>query len=536
MIIIFNTHNFFSLIIIYFTLNLFFFKKKMSFLNIIQNFFYQLDLFKFGFAYQFSKGQKNVSTFLGFICSLIIFSILILTFTNSDMIQKTNPSVISQNFPQISSPNILLKNSTFKIKFAIFSKDIKVFLLDPSIFYFGVTGMKLSPDLNGDRVWTYKNFSYHVCSAEEMNEEKSLVVTKFSNALCIDYEDWEIGGSYFDSTFSKFSLKLYICKNDSSNKAPCKSEDEIKSFFQEKYLGIYYKDFYVDVNDYENPLKNFPNIEILQLSLYTDNSNEINMIAGEMIQDDGILMSSEKIFDYYSKYKLTSASLSRDINDTKPIGEFDFVVTSNLIQIKRIYQKLPDVLAKLSGIAQVLMIFVFLIMNLFQKMVIDLYFIQKVLKFKKKKMFYKQTSLEGMFSQKSDFRKEKELNSIQQNKKIENNSISYSPENRKNIEFAYINPKKPEDDSLKSVKNRELTKNNIPKNNKIKNFRILVNQIINPTNINLDEMREYIMTKIKCLFGCNLNERQKIYSQSFKKLDKLLNIKNILRKINFLDF
>lgn len=65
---------------------------------------------------------------------------------------------------------------------------------------------------------------------------------------------------------------------------------------------------------------------------------------------------------------------------------------------------------------------------------------------------------------------------------------------------------------------------------------MLVNQIINPTSINLNEMREYIMTKSKCLFGCNLNEKQKIYSQSFKKLDKLLNIKNILRKIHFLDY
>lgn len=461
------------------------------------------------------------------------------------MIQKTNPSVISQNFPQASSPTILLRNSTFKMKFAVFSKNLQPFLIEPSLFKITLAAVKLNlsnSTPNNSRSWTYHDFSYHICSPEEINEEKYLVSTGFTHALCADYDDLEIGGGYFDTSFSKFSLKLYLCKNDSAKEQPCKSPEEIAQFFQDKYFSVYYRDVYVDVNDYGDPLKSFPNVETMELSAWTENTNHINFVAGNLIQDDGILLPSEKQFNYFSKDKQTSGSINRDyFNDTSPIGEFDFTVSPNLIQIKRIYQKMPDVLAKLSGIANFLILFVFLIMNIFQKMILELYFLQKVIKYDKKPKLYRnqrnaEKSPSNINIDDSILKKERNLNEKNHhltNQKAVNDSISYSLENRKNIEFTYITPKKPEDDSFQSDRNIEI-KNDITKQES-RNFSMVASQIINPTSIIFSEMNDYVITKIKCFLGCKLNEKQKIYSQNLKNLEKLLNIKHVLRKIQALD-
>ena len=45
-----------------------------------------------------------------------------------------------------------------------------------------------------------------------------------------------------------------------------------------------------------------------------------------------------------------------------------------------------------------------------------------------------------------------------------------------------------------------------------------------------------IKKDIKNKHGCKLNEKQKIYSQSLKNLEKLLNSKHFLRKIQASDF
>ena len=100
-----------------------------------------------------------------------------------------------------------------------------------------------------------------------------------------------------------------------------------------------------------------------------------------MIQDDGILTSSYKNFEYFTKDLVRTDSSARDINDISPLATFCLISSSNLEQSSRNYKKLSDVLAKLTGIAHLLMIIFFFIMRQYLGFKLHIFFMNKLYNF-----------------------------------------------------------------------------------------------------------------------------------------------------------
>jgi hypothetical protein len=172
-------------------------------------------------------------------------------------------------------------------------------------------------------------------------------------------QDFQLEGGIFDVYSSEIMIELNICNNITSN-ITCKTVEEIEAYLQGKFFGIYYSDYYPDVQNYENPIKTFPRLEQISLSPLSQYIGQLYLRKGEMIQDDGVIFSSVTQFDYFNRDELTfTLSARASIDDPALLVQFWIFSAQKLEQVNRAYQSLQDVLAKLSGIANLLIIVVF---------------------------------------------------------------------------------------------------------------------------------------------------------------------------------
>ena len=94
----------------------------------------------------------------------------------------------------------------------------------------------------------FEELSSHTCSPEELGltghdhkfwpinlQQDELIQTLNSNLLCLD-QDVEISGTYF-TTFGK-SLVVDVVKCTDSDQIECKSDEEIKEYFQTRQMWI----------------------------------------------------------------------------------------------------------------------------------------------------------------------------------------------------------------------------------------------------------------------------------------------------------
>ena len=76
-----------------------------------------------------------------------------------------------------------------------------------------------------------------------------------------------------------------------------------------------------------------------------------------MDQDDGVIFSSVTQFNYFTRDELITSSASRtSIDNSSPLVQLWIFSAGDMEKINRTYQSLPDLLAKLSGIANLLII------------------------------------------------------------------------------------------------------------------------------------------------------------------------------------
>ena len=101
--------------------------------------FYELDLFKTPFLLRF-KDKRKSSTYLGSFLSLLIFSVALISFTQSDLIHKGNPKVVEKVVSTYSpsnpgSPSITIDSNFSYFPFAYGVVDLNRNLVeDPTIF------------------------------------------------------------------------------------------------------------------------------------------------------------------------------------------------------------------------------------------------------------------------------------------------------------------------------------------------------------------------------------------------------------------
>ena len=125
---------------------------------------------------------------------------------------------------------------------------------------------------------------------ELINNQPKMFLCPNASTFSYCFEDFNFSlRGYLDDMSSMISLSLYICNNETQNNT-CQNSETIKDFLAGKYFIISYMDHTVDLNDYLQPIKNYPQTHILNLDANNYKSMGIYYKRVEIFDDDDIFL------------------------------------------------------------------------------------------------------------------------------------------------------------------------------------------------------------------------------------------------------
>lgn len=355
-------------------------------LSFLLSIIYHVDLFKTPFLLRF-KHRKQSSTYLGSILSLLIFSAVLVSFFQSDVIHKRNPKVIEKVVSTYSaqtpgSPSVMVDANFSYVPFSFGVTDLNRNLIeDPTVFTLEAYY----------KVQRGSNFTQYPINARPCTtQESTLKGFNLSRSHCVPWgNDFLIQGGPQEDIFYTLIFALRICNSQTDN-VTCKNASAIQAFMVDKYFYVFFADHTYDVENYEHPINDEYGFKKTRVSLLQ--STFVGTFYQKTIfqSDDNPIVNSitEKVF--FTKYA--------DEIDTQPLQgtQFMYMNTENrylvayyfgtspsIHTITRTYQKLQEALANVAGISNFLIFIGFIItgfqsrLNMVSKIVKILFVLQK---------------------------------------------------------------------------------------------------------------------------------------------------------------
>ena len=348
-------------------------------LNFLLSILYHVDLFKTPFLLRF-KQRKQSSTYMGTILSILIFSAVLVSFFQSDVIRKRNPKVIEKVVSTYSaetpgSPSITVDGNFSFVPFSFGVTDLNRNLVEDSTIFTLEAYYK---------VQTGSNFTQYPINARPCTpEESTLKGFNLSRSHCIPRgSDFLIQGSPQEDIFYTVIFALRIC-NSQTDKVTCKNASEIQAFMVDKYFYVFFADHTYDVENYDHPINDEYGFKKTRVSLMQ--STFVGTFYQRTIfqSDDSPIVNGITENVFFTKYA--------DEIDTQPLQgtQFMYLVayyfgTSPTIRtVTRTYQKLQEALPNVAGISNFLIFIGFIItgfqsrLNMVSKIVKILFVLQK---------------------------------------------------------------------------------------------------------------------------------------------------------------
>ncbi|CAK55713.1 unnamed protein product (macronuclear) [Paramecium tetraurelia] len=312
--------------------------------SLLQN----LDLFAQEVQLRINKNDKFFTP-LGIIMSLILITLsLILAINNIvDVIQKTNPSVVSSDQQEQETPNFILmpNNFTFVISVNKFNLD-NIYGLD-TLFSLQFTQCYRKRDTETRKITQeYSNFEAQFQKAYFQQFNKS-------NIYCINQDEWianpfSIQGSAASNEFRYLKFNLLVCQNKSENNT-CYPKDYIQANFPGGLLVYYVQDQLLDLKKPEE----FFVPSIRQGSAIFAQKTQKTIIAYHKtvyVQTDvGLFIEDLQERNSYQNYLEKESS---DAVDTNKLIEYVYQLDPRQTFYNRSYPKIQDIIGTIGGLWQ----------------------------------------------------------------------------------------------------------------------------------------------------------------------------------------
>ena len=355
-------------------------------LSFLLSIIYHVDLFKTPFLLRF-KHRKQSSTFMGSILSLLIFSAVLVSFFQSDVIHKQNPKVIEKIVSTYSaenpgSPSVTVDGNFSYVPFSFGVTDLNRNLVeDPTIFTLEAYY----------KVQKGSNFTQYPINARPCTrEESTLKGFNLSRSHCLPWgSDFLIQGSPQEDIFNTVIFALRICNSQTDN-VTCKNASQIQAFMVDKYFYVFFADHTYDVENYDHPINDEYGFKKTRVSLMQ--STFVGTFYQRTIfqSDDNPIVNGITENVFFTKYA--------DEIDTQPLQgtQFMYMNTENrylvayyfgtsptIRTVTRTYQKLQEALPNVAGISNFLIFIGFIItgfqsrLNMVSKIVKILFVLQK---------------------------------------------------------------------------------------------------------------------------------------------------------------
>ena len=312
-----------------------------------ENLLYEIDFFKVPFHFTIHNKKIKSSSKIGSIYSIFILGILLFFLIKSDMLNKINANVITQNIPQKYHQEININNKDFQLKFGIYDKNLSGYVMDPSIFTLAAQMIGFTTIKNQEELTIKKIF----------NQNISLCSNSLLISYCLDEEtSFNLKGYPTENDAQYISINLHICNNETSNYS-CQSQESIEKFLTGKYIGVLYNSHTYDYSDYENPIKVIAEGDFFAVDIKTWKTTKIFLKKGELYDQDNYFLSEKKLkyVTFMKDYTITDFSQGFLQSKSTPLAQFVIYSSMNTQESIRNYQKLGDLAASLGGIFNILL-------------------------------------------------------------------------------------------------------------------------------------------------------------------------------------
>ena len=209
-------------------------------------------------------------------------------------------------------------------------------------------------------------------------------MNELDDMLCPIYNvstNFSIDGLYTDYYYKYISIKLFLTEYAINN------YDKFKQLLHDIPLdiSIFYTDTTIDYENRKNPLPPYLNYNYKGIDLTFFKKTTISISSLQFISDDNIFIENPKM-DNIAMYS-TSEDSFKYINDRiedKEYKIFEYIIEASpkIVYLKRVYEKLPEFAASISGLLGFVCEIMLITANLIERKAIDQELIHKMLKFK----------------------------------------------------------------------------------------------------------------------------------------------------------
>ena len=197
--------------------------------------FYFFDIFKAPLNFKIN-GKKNYSTRLGSLMSFLIWLFIAISFFQSDFFLKEHPHMSSQSIVGSARPYLRFdkSNMTFFIRV---TNDNSTADVDPT--YFSIIIYNIFVNNTSHNVITVDKKETKVCDEKDFDNPQFFKDYGLTNATCAaENQTFESGGYWTEPLVSYVRLLMAPCKNSSDSEIVCKSQEQIKQYFKNRYFFL----------------------------------------------------------------------------------------------------------------------------------------------------------------------------------------------------------------------------------------------------------------------------------------------------------
>ena len=385
----------------------------------IKTFIKKIDFFATYISFKVNEEIEYKSLIGGtFTIIYVIFALGYIIIMSTNFIKRKNLNFIYSN-KIMRQPFVNLSDISFTFAFGIQYSESTFPAIEDLYLYFNYT-IKLIEWVGKDDI-NEKYLQFRKC---EVTDFPNLGIRYYLNdldeMLCPIYDSYtnfSIDGLYTNNYYKFISIKLSLTDYAFEN------YETLTQLLNENpiEMAIFFKDTSIDYENRKKPLLPYLNFNYKGIDLDFIKKTIITISSLEFISDENFFIGNSNLTTeamFSSSQDSFRYTKQREENKENEIFEYIIEANPKLVQLKRIYEKLPQFVASISGILGFICLLLLVIANLIERKAINQKLIHRMLKFRGNKNIDI-----NYFTQKFKNKIEKDLNKF--NKEIHYQNTIY---------------------------------------------------------------------------------------------------------------
>ena len=349
----------------------------------IKTFIKKIDFFATYISFKVNEEIEYKSLIGGtFTIIYVIFALGYIIIMSTNFIKRKNLNFIYSN-KIMRQPFVNLSDISFTFAFGIQYSESTFPAIEDLYLYFNYT-IKLIEWVGKDDI-NEKYLQFRKCEVTDFpNLEIRYYLNDLDDMLCPIYDSYtnfSIDGLYTNNYYKYISITLSLTDYAFEN------YETLTQLLNENpiEMAIFFKDTSIDYENRKKPLLPYLNFNYKGIDLDFIKKTIITISSLEFISDENFFtdnsnLTTEAMFS--SSQDSFRYIKQREENKENEIFEYIIEANPKLVQLKRIYEKLPQFVASISGILGFICLLLLVIANLIERKAINQKLIHRMLKFR----------------------------------------------------------------------------------------------------------------------------------------------------------